>query len=292
MCTGTVAQTKVCATDRTIGKRRPFWLPNRVAQLSSNATEFCNRRESREARFKPFRKDSAFAPASHTCCLTGFSVPLLPAPRFLRLNALTGGSNAAAVSADNLLMARALADAGKVALPPNLPLVGGGGSSFDSLWNQWVSNVGLHQDTFGQSEFWHGVLDMLEPMATATYTVEATGVEFQVWAGDTITVTDSNGYTAKFQFTPGAPTNWTYVPNSIRDPKGNSVPNTGSNLPVPGGISQPGGSIDVSLPGGGFDNFWILPWYDNTTPGGVVTVGALQPDGYIECPTLTCTAPQ
>lgn len=216
----------------------------------------------------------------------------------LEMIALTGGSNADAVSADNLLMARALANSGRLVLPPNLPFVGDS-ASFDVLWNEWVSNVGLHLDTVGQTEFWHGILDMLTPMYTATYTNEQTGEEFQVWAGDVITVTDSSGYTAKFEYTPGAPTDWTYVPNSIRDPQGNSVPNTGANLPAPGGTPQPTGPYNVSLPvnwdglgPGVFFNFFLTPNFGDQTPGGEVIVGPVSSDnpvGYVACVDLTCT---
>lgn len=207
----------------------------------------------------------------------------------LEMIALTGGSNADAVSADNLLLARS-AKVASIHLPSTLVV-----TSTPELISQWLSSsAGIPEVPGSQvpASPWHALLDYPQ-VVEATFIDTTTGQTFNLWNGDVITVTDANGWTAKFQWTPLSSIQWTFVVGSVRDANGNPVPNAAANQPAPGGVGQSTGPIDVSLPPDwNPNNFWIMPVFDNPTPGGTVTVGpisSLNPDGYIACPNLTCT---
>lgn len=207
----------------------------------------------------------------------------------LEMIALTGGSNADAVSADNLLLARS-AKVASIHLPSTLVV-----TSTPELISQWLSSSAGVPEVPGSQVLaspWHALSDYPQ-VVEATFVDTTTGQTFNLWNGDVITVTDARGWTAKFQWTPLSSIQWTLVVGSIRDAKGHPVPNAATNQPTPGGVGQPGGPIDVSLPPDwNPNNFWIMPDFNNPTPGGTVTVGpvsSLNPDGYIACPNLTCS---
>lgn len=196
---------------------------------------------------------------------------------------LSATTDAQAVSVDNLLIARAAAETGPIKLPPTLPLIGG--DEID-LTEQYLTSIGMPLVGTITYSLWHGILTLNFPaVAQGTFLNITTGKTVTVWSGDVITVTDTNGYTAQFQFNPGAPYFWVFVPNSIRDPKGNPIPGS-AGTPTTGGVIQPIGPINVGLPGQA--PIYISPWLDNPTPGGTVTVG----DPIVmPAPVLQCTNP-
>lgn len=213
----------------------------------------------------------------------------------LRAYPLTAVNNADAVATDNTIFARAAAQAGRITLPANLPLNGAGGSSTPILWESFLNTV-LTPIGSPTTSLWHGIIDFPEVAEGTFYNTQAK-VTFQIWDDDTITVIDSNGWSAKFQWNPGADPQWQLVPNSIRDANGNPVDtSTGSNAPAPGATAQPVGPIDVSLPSSWNDiPFTVTPTYDDPSPSGTITVGPVplgQPvtdGGQLQCAALSST---
>jgi hypothetical protein len=156
------------------------------------------------------------------------------------------------------------------------------------------------------TSWWHGLQTLFTGMPQVTYGVftnTETGQSFTIYAGDSITVTDHDGYSAQVTWNPLGPSpHWLYVPGSLKDPKGNSVPNAADNLPpgpapAPGGTHQPGGAVVVALPGGPSQS--IIPVYNDPTPGGKVIVdpcpyGCQEPSPpppTAGCSNLGCEAP-
>jgi hypothetical protein len=220
-------------------------------------------------------------------------------PSVQKVLPITATTSAEAIAADNILLHRSV-PGGSISLPsttltwlnadaPELPqslipsqfvLVDTG----NTVWHMLLGLVGIPQVTY------------------ADFRNLQTGQVFRVYAGDTITVTDNDGYSAQVQWNPMVGNGWVYVPGSLHDPKGNPVPNSADNLPpapipTPGGSSQP--PLIVSVPGG--QTIVIVPWYNNPTPGGTVTVGpgSFLPDGppaptepppSFGCATLDCVA--
>lgn len=164
----------------------------------------------------------------------------------LRAFMIDGTSNANAVTDDNVIFARAAAEAGRITLPANLPLNGADGGSTPELQGAWLNSV-LIESGPPETNLWHGIIDYPNVLE-GTFTNLQTGQKFTIWSGDTITVTDQNGWTAKFQWNPLADSQWQYVPNSLRDQNGNPVNTTGSNAPHSGGSLQPGGRYWVTPP--------------------------------------------
>ena len=196
----------------------------------------------------------------------------------LRAYPISGSTFSGAISQDNQILSRVRVESGPVTFPSNLPFNGAGGSSIPELWEQYLSDDVL-TEVPGSQEFslWH-MITGAPTVERDTFINNETGKSFDAWNTDTVVVTDSNGWTAKFQFTPGAPYNWMYVPNSIRDQNGNPpAGTTGANVPSPGGTPQPVGWLNFSLPTTwGNMPFDIELWFDNSTPGGTITVEPLQ----------------
>lgn len=194
----------------------------------------------------------------------------------LRAFMIDGTSNANAVTDDNVIFARAAAEAGRITLPANLPLNGADGGSTPELQGAWLNSV-LIESGPPETNLWHGIIDYPNVLE-GTFTNLQTGQKFTIWSGDTITVTDQNGWTAKFQWNPLADSQWQYVPNSLRDQNGNPVNTTGSNAPHSGGSLQPGGRYWVTLPPNwGAIPIFLEPIYDDPVPGGTITVGPIGP---------------
>jgi hypothetical protein len=206
-------------------------------------------------------------------------------PGILRTNPLDDGTFADTIAEDNMLMARALADAGHVAMPSNLPFNDANATA--EVFEAEVSSV-LLPIVPGSTEYslWH-MITGAPAVEEDSFTNTETGEKFDAWNTDTVEITDSNGWTAKFQFTPGAPYNWMLVPNSVRDKSGNPV-NTIGSAPVPGGTAEPVGALDVSLPSSwGTAEIYITPWYDDSLPDGQITVGPIL-QCYLDVATGEC----
>jgi hypothetical protein len=215
---------------------------------------------------------SSVAPLSgsyHACLLTVFNNT--------KILAVTMGvtNDAQAIAADNALFARS-SKVGLIRLPSNLPLMNA--SDPIELTGAWLQTVGLAQYGASYSSLWHGLLTLnLPAVLQGTFINLTDGTKFTLWSGDTVQVTDVNGYTAKFQWNPGASPTWQFVSGSIRDPHGKPVPNTARNNPdnnpepVAGGTKQPVGVVIISYPGG--PPVDVTTWYGNPTPTGIITIG-------------------
>jgi hypothetical protein len=102
----------------------------------------------------------------------------------------------------------------------------------------------------------------------------ATHQTFTLWSGDTVKVTDSNGFTALFQWIPTVNPPWIYKAGSLRDKSGNPVDDgTAAPKPTTGGSPQPTSPVTITLPGG--PSLTVLPFYNNPTPTGVITVSPI-----------------
>src|SRR6185437_4914555 len=75
----------------------------------------------------------------------------------LRSYMIDGTSNADAVTDDNIIFARAAAEAGRVTLPSNLPLNGADGNSTPELQGAYLGSVLTM--TGSESSLWHGIIN-------------------------------------------------------------------------------------------------------------------------------------
>lgn len=204
---------------------------------------------------------------------------------YLRTPSISGNTFADTIGEDEILFARAQVANGRVTMPANLPFNGAGGSSTPDLWEAYISQVVLPEIGAPAPGLWHmitGAPTVLE----GTFENTQTGQEFQAWNTDTIIATDQNGWTAEFQYTPGAPYNWILVANSIRDAQGNPVDTTNSYAPVPGGVAEPIGPINIMLPSTwGNVPVYVTPLYGAPIPQ--ITVGPLTPNpAWLQCAAL------
>lgn len=177
---------------------------------------------------------------------------------------LSTATNAGAIATDNLLLTRSVKmDA--VKLPSTLPLQG---TDPIDLIGQWLAGDLIQ--TAITTSFWHGILTLnLPAVVQGTFKDISTGQTFTLWSGDTIMVTDSNGWTAKYQWIPSVTPPWQLVPGSVHNAKGQQV-NLSNNTPITnGGSAQPGGPLTITVPGG--TTIILTPW-DDQTPGGTVIV--------------------
>ena len=189
------------------------------------------------------------------------------------------------IGEDELLFSRAQIAYGRVTMPTNLPFNGAGGSSIPPLWEEYISQVALPEVSATGFSLWH-MITGAPTVADGTFLNTQTGQSFEAWNTDTILATDSNGWTAEFQFTPGAPYNWMFVPNSIRNAQGDPVDTTTGYVPVPGGVSEPIGPISIMLPSTWGDiPVYATPLYGAATPE--IKVGPVIPDpGLLRCAAL------
>lgn len=147
------------------------------------------------------------------------------------------GANADTISNDALLITRS-AKTGPVTLPPTISLTG----DPQETASAWLSSAeGVPQNGASTVSLWHGITNFPQAIQ-GTFINVSTGQTFQLWNGDTITVTDSSGNTAKFQWTPLSSVQWTLVPGSLRDKNGNPI---GQNS-IPANPAGP--SVAVTLP--------------------------------------------
>lgn len=114
-------------------------------------------------------------------------------------------------------------------------------------------------------------LNMLMNLGQVVYyklTDTQTGLSYQVFVGDTITVRYADGSTEKFQFLgPEAGTvMFKRVPDSYRN-------KDGSKPTVPNSTSPAASGASISVIGGGGDSELVLPIVDTSLPRGQVTVG-------------------
>jgi hypothetical protein len=208
---------------------------------------------------------------------------------YLHVEMIDGSTNADAVNNDNVVLARAAAESGRIVLPTNLPLNGANGNSTPELQGEYLNSV-LIESGMPEENLWHGIFDYPE-ILEGKFTNTQTGQQFSIWDGDTVTVTDQNGWTAKFEWNPEADPQWQYVANSTRDQNGNPVNVVGANPPSSGGTAQPVGSLDVSLPASwGALSVFVVPMYSNDNVAtGTITVGELQYPLAPQCAAITAT---
>jgi hypothetical protein len=181
---------------------------------------------------------------------------------------ISGMTNAQLISGDALLLARS-AKTLAIKLPPGYSLSG----SEDVELSRWLSSAaGVPISGIPQRSFWHALFNF-PSFLEGTFTNIATGQKFSLWNGDVITVTDSNGWTAQFQWQPLSTVQWALVPNSIRDAKGNPP---GIAHPIaPPTAALPGATVTIPLPDG--PTVIITPYDPGYPPGnllgGIITVG-------------------
>ncbi|HWG71756.1 MAG TPA: hypothetical protein VN692_20260 [Steroidobacteraceae bacterium] len=184
----------------------------------------------------------------------------------MRIMPISTASDVGAISSDNRLLSRS-AKQGKITLPVGIPV-----TDTPEQISAWLSSAqGIPIAGSPALGIWHGLANFPQ-FLEGTFINTETGQIFKLWNGDTITVTDSNGYTVQLQWQPLSTVQWAVVPGSIRDASGK--PLAGNNsvyTPKSGGYAEPVGSITVSYSGG--PTIWLMPWYDNPTPGGMVIIG-------------------
>jgi hypothetical protein len=169
----------------------------------------------------------------------------------------TATTDAQTISADGLLLFRS-AKTLPIKLPPSIPI-----TETPEIISAWLSSAaGIPQVGATSLGYWHALTNFPQ-LIKGTFINTATGETFTVWNGDVITVTDSNGNTAQFQYTPLGSVQWTLVPGSTRI---NGQPVGGT--PPTGGL--PGAAVSVTYPNG--PTVTITPFND-TLPRGTVTVG-------------------
>lgn len=184
---------------------------------------------------------------------------------------INANTDAGAIAADNSMFHRS-AKLGLIQLPPNLPLTGGS-DPVEVIGAYLQGPQGLPMIGVPTFNLWRGLFSgSIGAVEKGTFTNMTTGETFTLWSGDTVKVTDSNGYTALFQWIPSVSPPWVYKSGSMHDNKGNSVPD-GTSTPISktGGSPQPIGAITITYPSG--PTVTITPWYNNPTPTGSATVG-------------------
>jgi hypothetical protein len=174
------------------------------------------------------------------------------------------GANGDTIANDALLLGRS-AKTGEIDLPSSLSLI----TDTQEIISSYLSSAdGVPQSGASQISLWHGITNFPQAVQ-GTFTNIQTGETFTLWNGDTITVTDSNGNTAKFKWTPLSSVQWALVPNSVRDKNGNPPGKT----PTP--ALPAGGSLTVTLPAGQGTTIvtpYQAPPGDPALPRGTVTV--------------------
>jgi hypothetical protein len=186
------------------------------------------------------------------------------------------GANADAIANDALLIARS-AKTGPITLPTDITLTGDPQETISAYLS---SAAGVPQNGTSVISLWHGITNFPQAIQ-GTFVNTETGETFTLWNGDTIIVTDSNGDTAKFQWTPLSSIQWTLVPGSIRDKNGNPIGQTSTPA------SAAGPSVAVTLPDQ--QTSVITPYQaqigDPPLPKGTVT---LDPDVGITGTQVVC----
>jgi hypothetical protein len=184
------------------------------------------------------------------------------------------GANSDTIANDAILISRD-AKTGPINLPSNFSLI----TSTDEEMSAYLSSAaGIPQNGSSTLSFWHGFLNMPQ-FLQGTFVNTQTGETFTVWNGDTITVTDSNGNTAKFQWQPFSTVQWRLVPNSIRDSEGNPpgvTPTAAAAIGPPVSVTLPNNQQITLTPYQAPDNSPPLPRGTVTVeplPGGTALVG-------------------
>jgi hypothetical protein len=156
-----------------------------------------------------------------------------------------------------------------IQLPANLPLVPF--ADAPELYEAWLA--GNLIQTSIEFSLYHLLTSLnIGAVEQGTFKIAGTNSTFTIWSTDTIQVKDADGNTALFQWIPSTNPPWIYKAGSLRDSKGNPIPDkTGAALPKTGGTLQSTGPIEVTYPGG--PTMILTPYYGDATPGGSVTVG-------------------
>jgi hypothetical protein len=182
------------------------------------------------------------------------------------IKAVDGGDNVSAITYDGLRFARS-AKTQKIPLPTSLPV-----TETPEIISSYLSGSSGVPEVPGSQTInpWHAITNYPQLISARFYNV-ASGTYFTLWNGDTITVTDANGWTAKFAWTPLSTVQWALVPNSIRDQNGN-VPAQGTSPAqnIDPAKLQPAAQLTITLP---YDvEIYVVP-ATNILPQGVITVG-------------------
>jgi hypothetical protein len=171
--------------------------------------------------------------------------------------AINANTDAQTISADAAALFRS-AKTKAITLPPGTPI-----TDTQEIISAWLSSAaGIPLEGSTSLGFWHALANFPQ-LIKGTFLNVATGEIFTLWNGDVITVTDSSGNTAQFQWTPLSTIQWTLVPGSIRI-HGNPV---GATPPVG---ALPGAALTVTYPNG--PTVIVTP-YNDTLPSGTITVG-------------------
>jgi hypothetical protein len=181
-------------------------------------------------------------------------------------------TNADTITYDDRIIARS-AETGIIRTPTGIPV-----TETPETISAWLSSAaGVPQVGPSEIDLWHGLTNFPQAVE-GKFIVSATGQQFTLWNSDTITVTDQNGWTAKFQWTPLSNIQWKLVPGSIRDQNGNpptaneQEPNPGTPL-APAQYALVAAGLTISYPGG--PTVFIFPFF---YPTAIVTVQQLYND--------------
>jgi len=148
-------------------------------------------------------------------------------------------ANTDAIANDAIMIDRS-AKTGQITLPSTFSLI----TTTPEIISSYLSSAdGVPQNGPATTSLWHALTNFPQ-LLQGTFVNVQTGETFTLWNGDTITVTDSNGNRAKFQWTPLSTIQWTLVPNSVRNAAGNPPGGT----PMAAGADGP--SVTVTLPNG------------------------------------------
>lgn len=187
-------------------------------------------------------------------------------------------SNAQTILVDAFTLRRS-AKTGSILLPDTYSV-----NDVAETISEWLSSAAGVPLLSSTVSIWHGITNFPQAVE-GTFVVTATGQTFQLWNGDTITVTDSNGWTAQFQWSPLSTIHWQLVPNSIRNAQG-QPPSGSEPTSAPKSSQLPGAAVSVTLPNG--ITVAVIPTDVTTTPDGTITVEPIaEPPNLSACSDFT-----
>ena len=179
-------------------------------------------------------------------------------------NSSNANSNAETIVADSLLFARSAGKDNPINVPDTLTP-----SSTPELIGRYLQDIATPQVGPSEINFWHGLTNYPQAIH-GTFLNTQTGQTFQLWNGDTLTVTFSNGWTVKAKWTPLSSVQWFVIADTVRDENGN-IPATAASpaqSTSSGSSGGAAGSINLGMPSG--PAFLLIPY--SGAPSGTVTI--------------------